>query len=77
MAGIVNFRDANLQNEESQALWSPANMDGAGWAVATGGSKAQGGQTDKSTSSGVGGITLMVGAVAALGLVLFLRRRKG
>jgi hypothetical protein len=75
MAGIVNFRDANInQSDDAQTgLFSPANMDGSGWAVATGRGTAQGGAIDK--SNGIGGLTIALGAAAVLGVVLLMRRK--
>jgi uncharacterized protein (TIGR03382 family) len=77
MAGIVNFRDANLNqsSEENASMWTPANMDGSNWSVATGRASAQGGATDKSTGIGGPTIVLAIGGLAAVALLL--RRRKG
>jgi hypothetical protein len=75
MAGIVNFRDANINSSDEQqtGLFSPANMDGSGWAVATGRASAQGGAIDK--SNGIGGMTIVLGGLAVVALVMFMRRK--
>ena len=76
MSGIVNFRDANLNqsSEENSSLWTPNSLDGSNWSVATGHGSAQGGAVDKST--GIGGMTIAL-AVVGLVAVAFLLRRKG
>jgi uncharacterized protein (TIGR03382 family) len=77
MAGIVNFRDANLNqsSEENSSLWTPNNMDGSNWSVATGRASAQGGAVDKST--GIGGATIAIAVVGLVAVALLLRHRKG